>query len=161
MAHQGKWESQKTCNLNLAFDPPLYRPLRELLMSSEVDRLKCHLFLPSDISVNENEYDKGPIGHLAKKSKGLPDLYDRQLFFIIEFILAISFTNYPVSWGCILYSSYFWFCDQVSHWVLPSHRFSIYSCWSTKILMAISQLKTTGCSFPFQICSFNFPLRSP
>lgn len=63
MARQGKWESQKTCNLNLAFDPPLSRPLRELLMSSEVDRLKCHLFLPFDISVNENEYDKRLIGH--------------------------------------------------------------------------------------------------
>ena len=63
MAHQGKWEPQKTCDLKLAFDPRLYRPLHELLMSSEVDRLKCHLFLPFDISVNENEYDKGLMGH--------------------------------------------------------------------------------------------------
>lgn len=50
------------CNLSLAFDPPTYCPLHELLMSSEVDRLKCHLFLPSDTSVNEHEYDKGMTG---------------------------------------------------------------------------------------------------
>lgn len=138
MAHQGKWESQKTCNLTLGLDSPFNCPLHELLMNSEVDRLKCHLFLPSDISVNENEYDKGWQDIRKRKSKGLPDLYDSQLSFIIEFILVISFTNYPVSWCWILYSSHFRLCDQVSHWVLPSHRFSIFSGVPTKIFMAIS-----------------------
>lgn len=51
------------------------------------------------ISVNKTEYDKGLTGHWEKKSKGLSDLHESQLFFIIEFIFIISFTNHPVSWG--------------------------------------------------------------
>lgn len=66
-------------------------------MSSEVDRLKCHLFLPYDTSVNEEEYDKGMTEHYEKQSKGLADLCDCQLSFIIKIILVIIFMIFPVS----------------------------------------------------------------